>query len=271
MYDIPGAIKQVGAVYFVPKQDRSLVISGWQEAQIPFHEDNSYKSLLSPEFSTRHGIKFYITVDQIIDAEKVGNFLKLRFESGGRLELAKKVVRSKTGDNEIKAIIAESTDGEERHYPCDLWINVTGAWQHKVERSVNPGARPLLPDYFGWTATPVWRGQWNWNSFLSNPFTLQFYGDFNSQLLKQLSIIPVAGAHGGSIVAISTADENKVDDPDNFYELTSGRYAANQRKLEDKYHELQGLLSDGLDRSLSTALNTACNADDMSWCGKSFL
>jgi len=52
LYDIPGAIKQVGAVYFVPKQDRSLVISGWQEAQIPFHEDNSYKSLLSPEFST---------------------------------------------------------------------------------------------------------------------------------------------------------------------------------------------------------------------------
>jgi FAD dependent oxidoreductase len=271
LYNIPYAIKQIGAVYFVHKQDRSLVVSGWQEAQIPFHEDDSFTSLLSSEFCMRHDIKSYITVDQIIDAERLANFLKLRFESGGSLELTRKVVRSEIEDNEIKTIIAESANGEERRYPCDLWINITGAWQNKVEQSVNPEARPLFPDYFGWTATPVWRGPWNWNGFSSNPFILQFYGDFNSQLLKQLSIIPVAGAHVGNVVAISTADENKVDDPDNFYELSSPDYAGNQQKLEDKYHELQELLSEGLGKSLCAPLGTAYNADHMSWCVKSFL
>jgi hypothetical protein len=222
----------------------------------------------------RHDVKSYITDDQIIDSERVADFLKSRFESGGgKLELTAKVVRSEIEDDEIKAIIAESADDEKRRYPCDLWINITGAWQYKVEQSVNPRARPIFPEYFGWTATPVWRGQWNWARFSSNPFILQFYGNFNpnSQLLKQLSIIPVAGAQGGNVVAISTADENEVDDPDNFYEPSNSGYTANQRKLQDKYYELHGLLSDGLNKSFAKAMKTIYNPDDMSWCVKSFL
>jgi len=266
LYDIPCAVKQVGAVYYVRKQDRPFIISGWQEAQIPFYEDNSYASILNPDFCKQNEIKAYITFDQIIDTEQLANFLKTNFESSGKLEFVKKVIGSEIHKNEIKAIIAESMEGEKR-YPCDLWINVTGAWQHEVELKVNPDAEHLMPNFFGWTATPVWRCPWNWNAGSSKPLIIQFYGIFNLQLLKQLSIIPVAGNHGNSIAGISMADENEVYNPDDFYEPLSLRYQENKKKLENKCHELQDLLSQGLRQNQKTVYNP----DSMSWCVKSFL
>jgi glycine/D-amino acid oxidase-like deaminating enzyme len=49
---IPDAVKEVKSVYFVPKKDLKLIISGCKEAQIRFDEHDAYASLLSPDFCT---------------------------------------------------------------------------------------------------------------------------------------------------------------------------------------------------------------------------
>jgi hypothetical protein len=185
------------------------------------------------------------------------------------LELDTEVVGSeRDNQGKITQIRAQTQQGE-RLFPCDIWINVTGAWQQGVERLVNPDAKGIFPDFFGWTATPTLRCAWDWQSRGLRPTILQFYGDFDSQFLNQMSIIPIVdgATPGDSKVAISTAEDNSVGHPDDFYDTTRPLFRANQAVLQNKLQNLECLLT--------TALNGHNLAGfvpgDMSWCVKSFL
>lgn len=263
--EIPGTVVRCGALYFVKGSVLPLVISGWQEAQIPFHEDKMYNSLLKPSFLQSHQVRTYITNDQLIDSNQLASYLKSKFEElGGRLELVTSVTGSIRKNGKIVAIRTKSGD-KEKDFECDLWINVTGAWQQKVEKVVNPDAVDELSKYFELKATPVWRPNWNWPSA---PMILQFYGNFepeNARLQNQLSVIPISG---GNTAAISTVTAIDVKDPDDFYDPSRPNYKTNQNRLEQEPKILWALLSEaleGFDWWGGNDLGTTA------WCVKSFL
>jgi hypothetical protein len=83
-----------------------------------------------------------------------------------------------------------------------------------------------------------------------------------------LSIIPIAtDPTCAPQVAISTADENEVTDPDEFYEPANPGYAKHAEALREKFEGLQSLLAD----SLCHYSRSAFDPQSMSWCVKSFL
>ncbi len=270
LYDIPNAVRHVGAIYFVRKRDRALVVSGWQEAGVPYHENPQMTTLLDAEFVNRMDVTAFITSDHVINTQTLADVLHSKFMSAnGQLELGTAVVGSDIKQGKITQIRARTQQGDERLFPCDIWINVTGAWQQEVERLVNPDAKHIFPDSFGWTATPTLRCTWDWQARRLRPTILQFYGDFASQFLNQMSIIPIvdSAAPTGAKVAISTAEENSVGHPDDFYDASRPLFDANQAVLQNKLQNLECLLTTALNGpNLSGFL-----PGDMSWCVKSFL
>lgn len=269
LYEIPNAVKEIGAVYFVRRANQNLIESGWQKAGIQFHEDKQHTTLLNPTFWRTNDVIAYRISDHIIDADKLADFLRTSFErAGGKMDVVNRVVRSEVSQDAIDAIIAETPEGEKR-YACDLWINATGAWQEEVERLVNPSARPFTSEDFKLIAVPVLRCDWDWHRWSSQPTILQFYGDFKSQFLDQLSIIPIVdnATSSATPVAISTAEENPVSNPDDFYDDARSSYLANQQTLKNKFANLQSLLATALYRSAPVGLDSG----SISWCVKSFL
>ncbi len=245
MRQMPDAVVPVDTRYFVAEAKRDQILAGWKLSGVTFREEPGDRSPICPGFRRKFGVGAFKLEDKVIDPVRLAENLKDQLQHhGGRLVCQAELIGSQRVGNRIVAVIARTTAGLRRS-PCDVLINAAGAGMQRVLTRVSPQAN--LAGYFKTVATAVLRFPW---PFSIDPSILQFFGPYEDQLLKNLSLIPVGRSR---LASVATSGGLRVDPNGIRYDIQS------------QHRELSRLVAEGF------GFLQLPEPQEITWCVKALL